>query len=112
MKPTVGRIVHYALSVADAEQINRRRTTGAAIADRIDDGRWPLGAQAHIGRDVAAGELFPMLITSVPAPKEGEMTPVNGRVFLDGSDEIQVRAQQVETGSVDARGLWQWPARE
>lgn len=112
MKPTIGRIVHYTLSDTDAQAVNRRRTTGKAIAERIPEGRWPVGAQAHIGRDVAAGEVYPMLITFVPAPKENEMTPVSGRVFLDGSDELQVRAEQVATGSSDANGLWQWPARE
>ncbi len=113
MKPTIGRIVHYTLSDDDAAKINRRRTTGAAIAERIASGDWPVGAQAHIGRDVSAGEVHAMLITHVPAPKVGEMTPVNGRVFLDGSDEFQAsHVQQVVTGGSDGNGLWNWPPRE
>jgi len=35
---TVGRIVHYRLSEDDGYQVNRRRTSGAAIAERL-----PLG---------------------------------------------------------------------
>ena len=47
MIPTVGRIVLYTLTEDDAEHINQRRM---------------IGAQAHIGNDVAEGYEFPMII--------------------------------------------------
>ena len=63
MTPTIGRIVLYTLSEQDAVQINRRRTIGSAIADRLAYDRgdlmmkaWPTGAQAHIGNDAKEGQ--------------------------------------------------------
>jgi hypothetical protein len=81
MEITVGSIVLYTLHEQDAEQINRRRTDGRSIADRIAVEKWPLGAQAHIGNQVKAGEQFPMLVTKIWSPGY-----VNGQVFLDGND--------------------------
>lgn len=76
----------FKLSAEDAKQINRRRTTSAEIAERIAKNRidvtfWPLGAQAHIGNEVAEGEAFPMIVTAVNSD-----ICVNGQVFLDGND--------------------------
>lgn len=77
----IGTTVLYRLSEVDAEQINRRRTTGSAIAEQIGKDRWPLGAQAHIGNNVAAGQQYPMVIT-----RTWTETTVNGQVLLDGTD--------------------------
>lgn len=79
--PTVGRIVLYCLNDTDAAAINRRRTTGDAIADRIRADRWPLGAQAHIGITACAGDVLPSIVVRVWP--DGR---INAQVFLDGND--------------------------
>lgn len=109
MTPSIGRIVHYVLGELDCAQINRRRTTGDAIRDRIKIAAWPLGAQAHVGHNVVAGETFPMLIVRV-----FESGAVNGRVFLDGSDDLWVTSvDQVDARESHANkhGLWFEPPR-
>ncbi len=114
--PSIGRIVHYRLSAEDAEQINRRRTTGKSIADRlriqISDREcmtpllaWPPGAQAHIGNDVAEGDTFPMLI--VRAWGNTPTSAVNGQVFLDGNDVFWATSRTVG----DQPGTFSWPTR-
>ncbi len=102
--PTVGRIVLYRLSGGDAATVNRRRTTGSSIAIRIEYGRWPLGAQAHIGDDVKEGDELPMLVTGV---RTDEKT-ISGRVFLNGSDELFVSHVRADESSF---GAWRWPPR-
>ena len=113
---TVGRIVHYTLSAEDAEQINRRRTTGASIAERlkleiVDQSggfvsAWPEGAQAHIGNEVKEGQVFPMLIVAVWGPSE--TSAVNGQVFLDGNDVLWATSVSVGEGP----RTWAWPTKE
>ena len=108
MEITVGRIVLYKLHEQDAEQINRRRTNSESIRVRIEANttnttHWPIGAQAHIGNAVNAGEQFPMLVTKVWSPGY-----VNGQVFLDGNDCFW--ATSVQEGSEGHS--WQWPARQ
>lgn len=110
MTPSVGRIVHYMLNETDAEQINRRRTTGAAIHERITADKWPTGAQAHIGNTVKAGDVFPMVIVRVWG--NDPVSAVNGQVLLDGSDAYWATSrQQVDVSSADKRGLWFEPPR-
>ena len=100
MTPSIGRIVHYCLAAPDVAEIMRRRTTGADIAARIKEDRWPIGAQAHVGNPVAPGDVFPMVIVSVYPDDPVGM--VNGRVLLDGSDEFwATRRQQVVSESGD-----------
>ena len=115
MEITIGRVVLYRLHAQDAEKINRRRTTGSEIARRISANtckegmdyagtatHWPIGAQAHIGNEVKAGDIFPMIVTKVWSPGY-----VNGQVFLDGNDCFW--ATSVEEG-VEGH-YWQWPPR-
>jgi hypothetical protein len=106
MQVTGGRIVLYTLTAQDAEQINRRRTTGKAIAERIakntpDSSSWPIGAQAHIGNRVAAGYSYPMIITGGATGANR----ANGQVFLDGNDVLWV------IGALEGEGpgTWAWP---
>ena len=109
--PTIGRIVHYRLSADDVAQINRRRTTGQSIADRMKYGddpllrAWPAGAQAHIGNEVREGDIFPMLITQVWGTSAS--SAVNGQVFLDGNDVLWATSRV--TG--DQAGTFSWPMR-
>lgn len=110
MTPSIGRTVRYMLSAQDAQEINRRRTTGAAIHDRMAVDKWPLGAQAHVGNEVKAGDVFPMVIVRVWG--DDPVSAVNGQVLLDGTDVYWATSrQQVDPESTDKQGLWFAPPR-
>jgi hypothetical protein len=99
--------VLYTLTEQDATEINRRRTTGPLIAERIkkntaDSSAWPLGAQAHIGNAVSAGDVYPMMVTRIWSP-----SCVNGQAFLDGNDCLWVTSAIEGTGGHN----WAWPPR-
>lgn len=124
MTPSIGRTVHYCLSEADADQINRRRTDGRTIARRLVNLHWHEGAQAHIGNPARAGQVFPMVIVVVneASPgKDGDETQpgfpampetVNGQVFLDGTDVLWTKhVGQVAADSADKAGCWFEPPR-
>ena len=101
----IGRIVHYTLGEEDAQQINRRRTTSESISVRMHHlpmPAWPTGAQAHIGNEVKAGDIFPMMVTKV-----WQQGYVNGQVLLDGTDCFW--ATSVTEGI--AGHNWSWPLR-
>lgn len=104
MTPTIGQIVLYKLTADDANQINRRRTTGKSIAQRIASQLWPIGAQAHIGEEVVAGEEFPMVVVRVGHVHLPFEPTVNGQVLLDGNDVLWVKnkSEQVD---------WRWLER-
>lgn len=102
MVPTVGRIVNFKLNQQNVDEITRRRTTSQSISERITEGKWPLGAQAHIGNPVRAGQIVPMIITAVWSE-----SCVNGKVILDGSDSYWVTS--VLQG--DQEFNWNWPER-
>ena len=106
MKASVGRIVHYTLSSSDAEQINRRRTTGAAILERIHTGAWPLGAQAHIGNEASEGQVYPAMIVRV----WGDSGCSNLQVFLDGNDTFWATSRNQADGEPSPLH-WNWPPR-
>ena len=108
MEPTIGRIVHLKLSKDQVEQINRRRTTGSSIYDRIQSKEWPIGAQAHIGNPISEGELVPMIITKVWPHEYGVgQHGVNGQAVLDGNDVLWITSAKQGTEP----GQWQWPTR-
>jgi len=71
----VGKIVLYCLSEEDAQAINRRRVINAA-----SDPNWSKGAQAHIGNQVMAEDVYPAIITRCWGDT------CNLQVFLDGND--------------------------
>lgn len=106
MKITIGRTVLYRLNEQDAAQINRRRTNGSSIAARIEEGKWPEGAQAHIGNVVQAGEAFPAVALRVWG--SGDNPPVNLRVLLDGNDDLWATSRHEGPDN----GQWFWPTRE
>ena len=113
--PTIGRIVHYKLTADDATLINRRRTTGAEIAERIQQEMmtsappnrpvWPLGAQAHIGNEAKEGQVFPMMITRVWG--DTPSAAVNGQAYLDGNDVLWVTS----ACAGDQPHQFAWPTR-
>lgn len=93
--PTIGRIVHYRLSLDDITTINRRRTTSASVS-----------ATPTLGNPVNMGDVFPMLITRCwgTTPESA----VNGQVFLDGNDGVWVTSVMCGSGL----GAFSWPTRE
>ncbi len=101
----LGERVFYRLTAADAEKVNRLRTDGDSIRERMAQGQWPAGAQVHIGEHVSEGQLLPMIVTAL----HDERTPgfsdtIGGQVFLDGNDTFWVR----RCGNGDQPGQWSW----
>jgi hypothetical protein len=103
MKPTVGRIVLYTLTRADADAINRRRRDYAAHAEALGTPGW----QAHVGNKVYVGATFPMVVVRVFTRGTGAAL-VNGQVLLDGNDTLWATSR-IEGDGV---GEWYWPKRE
>jgi hypothetical protein len=87
---TVGRIVQYTLTQADADRINTRRVYGAKGED---------GSGIEEGASVQAGVVYPAIITSVGDGK------LNLHVFADGNHGVWV---QNATQGADG-GTWAWP---
>ena len=102
-KVSIGRIVHYRLSLHDADAINRRREH-AQENYRFHE-RNKTGVQIHVGNRVKKGETVAMTITAV---WEGDK--VNGKAHLDGSDDLWVTSAQYDPKG-KAAGTWSWPPR-
>lgn len=103
MKPSIGRIVHYKLTEQDAAAVNLRRVSGAG-----HQADWLMGAQAHSGNGVSAGETVPMIVCVVWPNEHGPtFDGVNGQAILDGNDSLWVTS--VKEGS--EVGQWSWPPR-
>ena len=99
MTPTIGRIVHYKLSLEDAGKLNKRYDDGAGprSAKNADS-----GAQVHVGNRVERSETVPMIITKVWTEES-----VNGQVILDGNDSLWVTS--AVRGQNESQ--WDWPPR-
>lgn len=127
---SIARTVLYCLNAADAEAINRRRTTGASIAARMkieaasaDRGgeaqppivAWPAGAQAHIGNEAREGQECPAIVVALNGAynyPEGENPPINLQVMLDGNDVYWVKDAPEIPDPNTAKGMpghWRWP---
>jgi hypothetical protein len=98
--PTIGRIVHYTLSEQDADAINRRRADARAhFAEHQENAN---GVQVHVGNNVQAGDVCPLIITRVwgNTPESS----VNGQVLLDGNDLFW--ATSVAHGEGERKFVW------
>jgi hypothetical protein len=102
-KPSLGRIVHYTLSEQDADAINHFRENATAHLQHHRDRKD--GSQVHIGNEVQAGEVYPMVITRVWG--DTPSSAINGQVQLDGNDLYW--ATSVQCG--DGPRTFAWPAR-
>lgn len=102
-KPTIGRIVRYTLTDADADAVNRRRNDayGSMPAHRANAD----GTQVHIGNAVNPGEAYPMVITRVWGDQPN--SAVNGQVLLDGNDSLWVTSRTIG----ESAGQYAWPER-
>lgn len=99
--PTIGRIVHYMLTQADADAISSRRRD--ADNHMHTHRSRATGVMVHVGEYAYAGNVFPMLIVKTWGQVEG--AAVNGQVMLDGNDCLWVRS--VIEGN--AMGQYSWP---
>ena len=97
---TIGDIVLYRLASTDTYQINKRRQDWQIYAT---DPMPEIGYQAHVGNDVDAGELAPMIVTMI-SQYDGSL---NGQVMLDGNDSLWVETveRDPDDGS-DIDGRW------
>jgi hypothetical protein len=99
--PSIGRIVLFKLGSYQAAEINRRRREAI---ESMDYHRWKKnGTMVHAGNEVKAGQVLPMMMVAVWGN-----TPecaVNGKLFLDGSDDYWVTS--VSVGDKD--GSYHWP---
>jgi len=83
MTPTVGRLVHYTITAANAEATNKRRNDATrSMADHRENAN---GVQVHFGNVAREGDVYPLLIVRV-WPDD----LVNGQAFLDGNDSLWV----------------------
>jgi hypothetical protein len=101
--PSVGRIVHYALSQHDAETINRGRRD-AHLTRKDSDTEPRTGYVAHEGNHTSEGDVFPAVIVRV---WNETVVTVNLHVLLDGSDTHW--ATSIAEGA--GPGRWAWPER-
>ena len=104
-QPTIARFVIYTLSPEDVSQITYRRTSHEEIRERLNANTWPIGAQVMVGNPPAVGQQFPALVVRVLSNDILEITGINLRVFLDGTDELWV--QNAQEGPEP--GKWHWP---
>lgn len=91
--PTLGHSVHYKLTGADADAVNRRRAEFKAD---------PAGRAGLVGNTARAGQVYP---ADVVASVGG--VAVNLQVKLDGNDTYWVTSPP----EGDGEGQWHWPER-
>lgn len=107
--PTIGRIVRYTLTEADADAINKRRADFDAhkrtLAGTPDPGhRGATGHVAHVGNHASAGDTYPAMVVRV----FDEAKPTaNLQVHLDGTDTYWATSR----AEGDGNGFWTWPPR-
>jgi hypothetical protein len=104
--------VHYRLTTYEANAINRRRTNGESIKNRMDESppAWPTGAQAHIGNTVVAGDTVSMTVVRVwhdVGKYQRGISVLNGQCLLDGNDQYWVTSVHEGEGP----GTWSWPPK-
>lgn len=101
MKPTIGRIVHFTVTEAQADAINKRRRD--FHKHRALDAQYAdTGYVAHFGNEVRAGDVFPATIVRV-----FDVGSVNLQVQLDGTDTFWATS----AAEGDQAGNWSWPPR-
>jgi hypothetical protein len=89
MKPTLGRIVLYVLTAADAEAINASR------GDELTPQR---------GNRASEGQIFPSMVVAVWG--DGENPAINLKVQLDGTDTYWATSRLMSDDKTP--GTWHW----
>lgn len=86
MRPTIGRTVHYVLTEADAAAVNKRISDARANMDGHRANA--TGVVVHVGNDVTAGEIVPLIISKVWG--NDESSAFNGQAILDANFSLWV----------------------
>ncbi|MEU3979583.1 hypothetical protein AB0F77_05645 [Streptomyces sp. NPDC026672] len=94
--PTIGRTVHYRVTQYDAERINKRRKDAYKSGAYAEEN----GTIAHVGNDVAEGQIFPAVVVRVWS---GDL--VNLQVLMDGNDTYWATSRS----EGEDPGQWAWP---
>jgi len=102
-KPSIGRMVHYALTEDEADEINARRTD--AVRSELVKRR--PGHMAHVGNTVIEEQIVSMTITAVHDGEYVGHYRVNGQCTLDGNDTLWVEGADLGNEA----GRWNWPER-
>jgi hypothetical protein len=106
MTVRIGQIVLYRLTATDAEAINRRRIALSEIAERLQTGTWPRGAQAHVGSTVVEGDDVPLVVTRLrevpPSAGPSIIGLLSGQALLNGTDTFYVE----DAGFGPEHGRW------
>lgn len=89
MRPSMCRILDYAITAEEAQDITERRR------------KRPSGHQSDAGDPVTTGDRFPLVVVRV----DGEA--VSGQLLLNGNDQTWVAGKREGTET----GTWQWPGR-
>lgn len=105
--PSIGRIVHYTLTEADAEAINRRRADYDAHRRSHphphEPGQHPAtGHIGHVGNHAAEGDVCAATIV-----RTFDGHAANLQVHLDGNDAYWATSRT----EGDGPGFWRWPDR-
>ena len=110
VQPAVGRIVHYTLTQAEADAINKLRADYHAFKKGITAPPTPGlpgadGHVVHIGNWCEAGQTYPaVVVRNFPGETAGL---ANLQVLLDGTDTHWVTSRAEGEGP----GTWSWPER-
>jgi hypothetical protein len=115
-QPTLGRIVHYKLTEAEAKATTKRREDFRAYMRKNPGSTWDgftlgpgdpgqTGHQAHWGSMVDEGDTFPAIVTYYDI--QDNVVWINLQVFLDGNDSLYV----IDPEFGDEPGQWSWPPR-
>jgi hypothetical protein len=106
MKPTIGRIVLYVLSAADAVAINDARLQKFAH-EAPDSGSAPTAGFTRQGNAVIEGDIFPADVVRV-FDNSGELEdpPINLQVKLNGNDSYWATSRH--NSDEKTPGTWHW----
>jgi hypothetical protein len=98
--PTIGCIVLYTLTEAEAAAINKRREDYKAFAREHVPAPAPgepgaSGHQSHVGNSAREGDQYPAVVVRVFDPSS---TTANLQVFLDGNDTYWATSAKLGEG--------------
>ncbi|GAA5117093.1 hypothetical protein JIN84_17935 [Luteolibacter yonseiensis] len=102
--PTIGRIVLYVLSAADAVAINDARQRMFAYPQQ-DSSTAPSGAFIRQGNVATEGDIYPADVVRVFNP-ESDNPPINLQVKLDGNDTFWATSRFEDDDK--SPGSWHW----
>ena len=101
----IGEVLGYRVTNEQVDRMNGLRIVSRSMDTARLEGKFPQGAQAHIGAASAEGDILPLIVTRITEGANGR-TLVNGQLILDGSDSLWIEH------ATEGDGPGQWQARE